>query len=446
MKSTTHPTHLIVFGRYPRPGGTKTRLIPALGPVGAAALQKCLTEQIVTETKKWARRRGVTIVFCHHGATSNQMIRWLGQEEMTYQTQSAGDLGRRMLFAIQTSFAKGARRVLLMGTDVLRVTSATLDEALNALNRRDIVLGPSTDGGYWLVGMSRPVDLFAGIAWSRPDVLEKTIKLADIKGSKPFLLTTLTDLDTPADLGREGVTSKITAPYVSVIIPTLNEERHLAPTLAAARSVDAEIIVSDGGSTDRSVELARSMGARVVFGKPGRAVQQNRGAWAARGRVLLFLHADTRLPPDYGTHIFHTLMDREIILGAFGFGTDLQTPAMEKIALLANLRAKWLHMPYGDQGLFLRRTDFLKVGGFPDQPIAEDLFLVRRLRRRGRIAIAPAVVTTSARRWRRLGILRTTLINTIIAIGCIAGVAPERLATLYRLPKRPKHEQTETSA
>jgi len=126
------------------------------------------------------------------------------------------------------------------------------------------------------------------------------------------------------------------------------------------------------------------------------------------------------------------------VLGAFRFQTDVATPVMRWVAFWANLRASLGQLPYGDQGLFLSRRDFEAVGGFPDVPIAEDLYLVRRLARNGRIALAPVAAVTSGRRWRRRGPLRTTLINTVIAVGCLAGVAPGRLAPLYRLPVRKK--------
>jgi hypothetical protein len=140
------------------------------------------------------------------------------------------------------------------------------------------------------------------------------------------------------------------------------------------------------------------------------------------------------MPLHYEDHIFDTLMDRRTVLGAFRFATDLHTPAMRTIAFFTNLRAGRLKLPYGDQGLFMRRADFNRFGGFPETAIAEDLYLVRKMARNGRIALAPAAAVTSGRRWQRLGPVRTTLVNTIIAVGCLAGVPPERLAPLYRLP------------
>ena len=427
-------THLIVFGRYPRVGMTKTRLIPVLGPAGAASLQKRLAEKTVATAREAALRIGARLTFCHDGGTPQQLCQWLGGEPIRYLAQATGDLGRRMHRAMQRAFDSGARRVVLVGTDVPGLRPEIVEQAFSALHERDLVLGPSIDGGYWLVGMTKPENIFDGLVWSRPDVLEKSLALARKKGMTAHMLASLNDLDTPDDLVRERGGDHVSPPYLSVIIPAIDEARQIARTLAAAASPDAEIIVSDGGSTDRTVNIARSLGALIVPGKRGRAGQQNRGAAAARGEVLLFLHADTQLPRNYVNHVFETLMDRRTRLGAFRFATDIRTPAMRCIAFFTNLRAGWFNLPYGDQGLFLRQRDFAAIGGFPDVPIAEDLYLVRRMSRKGRITMAPAAVVTSGRRWRRLGPMRTTMINAILVVGILAGVSPERLAPLYRLP------------
>ncbi|GAB6904390.1 Glycosyltransferase, group 2 family protein [Desulfosarcina cetonica] len=435
--STFNPT-LIIFGRYPVPGKTKTRLIPALGPAGAADLQRRLTERTVAAARQLARRMGVRLVFCHADGDAAHLQRWLGGKDLQYTPQANGDLGRRMATAIQDAFQGGAARVVLVGTDIPAMSATILKNAFAGLAHHDLVLGPSRDGGYWLVGLTRPLNLFDGIAWSTPDVLSATLKWAEQAGIQPFLLEPLADLDTPADLDPPVNLERIKPPkpYLSVIIPTLNEERQIGRTLESAAAADTETIVCDGGSTDATVAIARRLGARIVHGPIGRARQQNRGAAAAGGEVLLFLHADTRLPQDPVAHIFDTLMDRRVVLGAFRFATDLSSPVMRWISFWTNQRAGRLKLPYGDQGLFLRRRDFFRVGGFPQVPIAEDLYLVRRMARRGRIAMAPAAAITSARRWQRLGPLRTTLVNTLIATGCLAGMRPQRLASLYRIPKK----------
>jgi hypothetical protein len=152
--------------------------------------------------------------------------------------------------------------------------------------------------------------------------------------------------------------------------------------------------------------------------------------------VLLFLHADTLLPGGFVNSIFETLMDSRAVVGAFRFKTELDRPLMRMIEFLINFRSKYLKMPYGDQGLFMRKSFFDSVGGFQEVPIAEDLFFIRSLGKRGHIRIAPADAITSERRWVKVGLLRTLLINQIIVAGCYLGVSPHALTSLYGV--RPK--------
>ncbi|MBW1803842.1 MAG: TIGR04283 family arsenosugar biosynthesis glycosyltransferase [Deltaproteobacteria bacterium] len=244
------------------------------------------------------------------------------------------------------------------------------------------------------------------------------------------------DIDTPDDL-KIGLPELDTSrPYISVIIPALNEERNINAAIRSARDPDAEILVIDGGSTDLTRVRANRGGARVERARRGRALQQNLGASKARGNVFLFLHADTCLPHGYVPHVFETLMDPSIILGAFQFKTDGDAPAMKVIEFVTNLRSRYFHLPYGDQALFMRKSAFGSVGGFPEVALAEDLFLVRRSSGPGKIGIAPAKAVTSARRWQAVGPWRTTLINQIILLGCLLRISPATLARLYGTRKK----------
>jgi hypothetical protein len=216
-----------------------------------------------------------------------------------------------------------------------------------------------------------------------------------------------------------------------VIIPTLNEADRVAATIGSARAESVEVLVVDGGSTDPTVEIARRQGATVLTGPRGRARQQNAGAAAARGRALLFLHADTLLPRGYPHMVRRALKRDRTVAGAFRFQTPLSSPGMQMVKLLVALRCRLLQAPYGDQALFVPAEVFRRVGGFPDQPIAEDLALVRRLRPLGRIQLLRACAVTCDRRWRRLGVLRTTLRNQLVLLGLAAGVSPDRLAWFY---------------
>jgi rSAM/selenodomain-associated transferase 2 len=158
----------------------------------------------------------------------------------------------------------------------------------------------------------------------------------------------------------------------------------------------------------------------------------NMGAKKAKGELLLFLHADTILPPGFAAWIRKILAQPKVAAGAFSFSLDASSCGLKMIGWVANLRSRFLQMPYGDQGLFLRSSLFREVGGFRDMPIMEDFEFIRRLRRWGRIRISPIPIITSARRWHRVGLWRTTFLNQAIVLGYWAGIPPSRLARWYR--------------
>ena len=299
---------LILFSRYPVPGKTKTRLIPHLGPAGAADLHRRLTEKTLDTIRSAVRGRTLGVEVRLEGGSRRQLNRWLGPG-LIYSRQGQGDLGQRMYDAFLEAFGRGCRRVLLIGTDIPELSASHIDRAFEALNGRDLVLGPSRDGGYWLIGMRQAFNLFQGINWGERTVLDQTMALAKGKGLSLHLLETLSDIDTLEDFLGWIPQETYKAPYISVIIPALNEERNVGMTIAFARNRDAEVILVDGGSRDRTVQRAIDSGARVLESPPGRALQQNLGASRARGRLLLFLHADTLLPKGYVNLIFEELMD-----------------------------------------------------------------------------------------------------------------------------------------
>jgi len=415
---------LILFARYPLPGGAKTRLIPSLGPTRAAHLQRRMTEHACTIARPTAAARHLDIEVRYAGGDRRRMRRWLGGE-VHYARQGPGDLGQRMRRAFDAAFAEGCRRVVLVGTDCPATTPQDLHRAFESLADRDVVLGPSTDGGYWLIGLRRPAELFAGVAWSTPGVLAQTLARTRSLGQSVAVLRTLPDVDTFEDLSHVPATLLPPAAFVSVIIPAVNESQHMAAAARSATADGAEVIVVDGGSTDATPALAAEAGARVIASPRGRAAQQNRGAAVASGEVLLFLHADTRLPRGYVDHVFDACGDPRVVGGAFEFATDWRHPAMSVLAGLVRLRSRAMGLPYGDQGLWVRRAVFERLGGFADLAVAEDLDFVRRLKRCGRIVVAAAPAVTSARRWRQQGVLRTTLANQLIVGGCYLGV-PDR--------------------
>ena len=219
---------------------------------------------------------------------------------------------------------------------------------------------------------------------------------------------------------------------ISIIIPVLNEAAIIEDTLCQLRlSSEEEVIVVDGGSRDRTVSLAQAQGAKVVCTAPGRAHQMNQGAAVATGKFLLFLHADTRLPPNYATLVRDALAAPKTVAGAFQLKIDGKGRSLRFVETMVNGRSRFLNLPYGDQAIFLKADVFREMGGFAYLPIMEDFELVQRLQRRGHISIVPVAVLTSGRRWQKLGVFKTTIINQLIIIGYFLGVPPVTLARWY---------------
>jgi rSAM/selenodomain-associated transferase 2 len=218
---------------------------------------------------------------------------------------------------------------------------------------------------------------------------------------------------------------------LAIVMPTLNEERVLDVSLPAALALADEVVVSDGGSSDRSVAIARRHGARVVTGPAGRGGQLNRGAAAADADVLLFLHADTRLPAGADRTV------REAIaagaeFGAFSLRFDDRRPLLRFAERLINVRSRLTRLPLGDQAHFMTRAAFERLGGYRDWPILEDLDLARRARRAARSVLVEEAVITAARRYTERGVLRNAATNWLIWLLFACGVSPHHLARMYR--------------
>ncbi|WP_036483713.1 TIGR04283 family arsenosugar biosynthesis glycosyltransferase [Myxosarcina sp. GI1] len=221
-------------------------------------------------------------------------------------------------------------------------------------------------------------------------------------------------------------------PIISIIIPVLNEEAIIAQTLKRLQaSDDVELIVVDGGSQDRTVEIARQMNIRAIAAEPNRASQMNAGAAIAKGNFLLFLHADSQLPSNYAKLVRQSLAQTKVIAGAFELAIDAESKALRLVETMVKLRSRFLQLPYGDQAIFIRKQAFIDIGGYANLPIMEDFEFISRLKHRGKIAIAPAAVVTSARRWQKLGVFKTTLVNQLIIIGYFLRISPHKLRNFY---------------
>jgi rSAM/selenodomain-associated transferase 2 len=232
------------------------------------------------------------------------------------------------------------------------------------------------------------------------------------------------------------------APRISIIIPVLNEERQIGALLQSLEQLPepAEIIVVDGGSRDQTVVLARQYSsvqtAQAVqvleLGRASRAWQMNAGAAQARGDVLLFLHADVRLPQDACKTLAQAITASNAVGGCFSFGFPAGLPRLWYVyAWGINLRTRWFQTATGDQAIFVRRRVFEELGGYRDLPLMEDLELFKSLKRQGAVVILPLPVTVSPRRWQQRGLVRTGLLMYALRFGYWLGVDAARLKQFF---------------
>jgi rSAM/selenodomain-associated transferase 2 len=219
---------------------------------------------------------------------------------------------------------------------------------------------------------------------------------------------------------------------ISVIIITLNEEELIEGLMLLLRGIsDTEIIVSDGGSIDRTCRVAGKYTDKIIRGDKGRGRQLNAGAALATGDVLWFLHADSAPPDNFKHHILKTLEKSDVAGGAFTLEIDSNLSSLKFISRVVELRSKISGIPYGDQGIFVKRDVFEKINGFQDIPLMEDIEFGRRLKKEGRIEILKPRIKTCARAWERYGVLRTTLRNWAYVTLFLMGYSPYKLYERY---------------
>lgn len=220
---------------------------------------------------------------------------------------------------------------------------------------------------------------------------------------------------------------------VSVVIPTWNEAGIIESSLKDLldHQGDFEVIVADGGSSDATCDIVRTFPhVRQVVSARGRGRQMNEGARVAGGDILLFLHADTCLPPSAFTMIGEAMADPRVAGGSFCINFDRGNPLLRVLSLFSRLNH--VLFTYGDQGLFLRQNTFRKIGGFRELPIMEDVEIQMRLRRMGRFVKICEPVVTSARRFTRYGIVKQQVLNTALVFLYHTGVSPSILQRFYR--------------
>ncbi len=222
-------------------------------------------------------------------------------------------------------------------------------------------------------------------------------------------------------------------PFLSIVVPVLNEAATLGAQLAALQELrgrGAELLLVDGGSSDGTRELARPLVDRLLEAPRGRAVQMNAGAQASQGEVLLFLHADSRLPPAADERLRSALV-AGAAWGRFDVRIDGRHRLLRVVERMMNWRSRLSGIATGDQAIFVRREVFIALGGYPELPLMEDIALSKRLKRLGRPACLRAVVVTSGRRWEQHGVLRTIVLMWRLRASYFLGADPQQLAIRY---------------
>jgi len=219
---------------------------------------------------------------------------------------------------------------------------------------------------------------------------------------------------------------------ISIIIPVLNEQAVVSTAIERAWNAGAdEVILTDGGSTDGTVQTAQTANCQLVLAKPGRASQMNAGAAVASGDVLLFMHADNWLPDRCCDQVRDAVERSDVSWGGFHQQIDDPGFLFRLIERGNSMRCQYQSLVYGDQGLFVTRSLFELLGGFAVMPLMEDFELSQRLSSHGRPALLSGPIHVSARRWKAKGLARQTIRNWAITGAYRLGVSPARLAKWY---------------
>jgi rSAM/selenodomain-associated transferase 2/rSAM/selenodomain-associated transferase 1 len=429
----------------------KTRLAESLGTEQAARLYR---EWIGAVLQRVQPLRGdVQIVAYFDGAPRPAFADWEHLAD-DWWPQPDGDLGARLTAGFERACVQAAP-VIAIGTDCLELDAAAIREAFARLADHEAVFGPTRDGGYYLVGTARHLPgFFQEVPWSSADTLSAQVSQCNRHGWSVSLLATRRDIDTAEDWRAYCAASRCKPQMMAVVIPTLNEEKTLP---AALQSVllqgdgDVQIVVADGGSTDATREIADRFGATVILSaRRGRGCQIAAAMGAVTGDVVLVLHADARLPPGALDRIRdHLAAQPGCPGGCLGHRFDSRRAAYRVLEAMDALRARW-GVSYGDQGQFFRCSALERQGGFPDQPIMEDVELSRRLWALGRPAYLDCQIFASPRRLELLGLWRSMATNFLLrTVYRIGGVAmSERIYRWYyrRADKLPLPLPTTTEA
>ena len=430
---SSHCNAIVIFLRYPEPGKVKSRLAASISPGEASIVYEKLVRRTLGVVGEVKRTRPDTEIFLFFTPAENDLqVRNAFPGPWDFVPQVGSHLGERMDRAVRHVMSAQPCRVVLAGTDLADMQPRDFLDAFDALDAGYVALGPAHDGGFYLIGLDRPCPFaFQPESWGTPDVFSRTRSLLIKSGFSVRTLHTRRDMDRPEDLPLLH-TMPIFRSRLSVIIPTLRPVDLLLPVIQSLEPQlwpgDEIVIVRAGGDP---TPFAASDKTRCTTSPRGRGRQLNRGAQIARGEVFLFLHDDCSPPPNFVFHAHGILEFPSPALGHFLLSFTPSSPALDLIAKWANLRSRFFHLPYGDQGLICTRETFFKLGGFQKDYLMEDVDLVSRCMRDGRLVCIPHAIEASPQSYLTGGILRTSLRNHFLMLLYHMGVHDRKLYSIY---------------
>jgi rSAM/selenodomain-associated transferase 1/rSAM/selenodomain-associated transferase 2 len=425
----------MVFLRYPEPGRVKSRLAADIGQQKATDLYARLVRRTLGVVGDFQRTRSrLRVLLFYTPPEREEAVKQGYPGRWRFVAQAGCGLGERMAHAFRHVLDRGARHAVLIGTDIADLQISDLDEAFQALEEGQAVLGPAADGGYYLIGLNRPCEaVFQSQAWGSENVFERTRATLGAGGFRVKILKQRTDVDREADLCHPGLRDLVRH-RVSVVIPTLQSVDDLQPFLAALEAQlwpEDEIILVQGREHPQDDQATLGSRVRMLRSQQGRGLQLNRGAHAARGDLFWFLHSDCHPPVNFGYHVRKLTSVPQMALGCFQLAFHPTQPALQGITRWVDMRTRYFGLPYGDQGLFCQRESFEKVGGFRKAFLMEDVDFVRSMRSLGKILVIPEKIIASPERYVKGGIIKNSLRNHLLLLLYRLGVDDRTLYSLY---------------
>lgn len=426
---------LLVFMRYPEAGKVKTRLSGEIGAARAASVYEKLLRRTLGVVSDFKHQNpGLRVLLFHTPGDPVQNLEKKFSGPWGFYPQVGGHLGERMENAVDAAFSLGAKKVVLIGSDISDIEPGDLEEAFLKTGEGAAALGPASDGGFYLIGLDRKCGApFDFTEWGAGDIFARTERQLARSGLRVETVPRRSDVDRPSDLPLLD-SDPVLGKRLTVVIPTLDAPEKLSPLIdfLENRIWPGDEIIVVRGRPSGETGVTRKSGLLTHARCPrGRGIQQNFGAMLAEGDLLFFLHDDTIPPPDFPYHVRKLCGRKDVALGCFRLAFYPTSPSMGLISKWANLRTSMFKLPYGDQGLFCRRDVFEKAGGFRHRYMLEDVDLVKRGLELGKQVMAPREVHSSPDRYLRKGPLAASLENHMIMLLYLLGVSEKEIYSIY---------------